>query len=133
MVSPAKDVKAPSLTKFQWSSVTDPSGGVTYNFQLSQDPNFGTIILKKDGLTETSYQLTDTEKLKSASQARPYYWRVQAVDGASNVSAWSTPQTFVVGYIMPQWLLVIIYIAAAIFIFAVGLFVGRKWGRGYGF
>ena len=126
---PAKGAKADSPAKFQWNPVTSPNGEVTYNFQISQDSGFSVILIDKKALTSTGYQLSDQEKLKSAGANNPYYWRVQAVDSAGDVSPWSNPSTFTVGYIMPAWLLYFIYAVIAIVVFGIGFVVGRRSAR----
>jgi hypothetical protein len=121
-----KDDSLPALANFQWSPVTDPSG-VTYMLQVSQDPGFNAVILQKSLASDsTSYQLTAQEELKSTGKDKPYYWRVRAVDGASNEGPWSATQSFTVGYIMPSWIMYFIYAVAAIVLFGAGFFVGRR-------
>ena len=79
-----------------WQDVTDPSMPVTYSLQLASDPNFSNIVLKKEGLTDSDYTLNEEEKLAAVKQETPYYWRVKAIDSASNESEWSTPWSFYV-------------------------------------
>jgi hypothetical protein len=129
---PLRDAKADSPARFQWNPITSPNGAVTYNFQISQDSSFNVASVDKKGLNSTSYQLSDQEKLKSAGKDKPYYWRVQAVDEAGDIGLWSNPSTFTVGYILPNWLLYVIYAAAGVIVFIVGFFVGRLTKRGYG-
>ena len=45
----------------------------------------------------SEYTLTDYEKLAPAGQ-KAYYWRVRAVDGASNEGEWSSVGLFYVGF-----------------------------------
>ncbi len=101
LASPAKDANVPALANFQWSPVTDPSG-VTYTLQIARDAGFNSIVVQKTGLTTPSYQLTEQEKLDSTGKDKPYYWRVKAIDGASNESPWSTALTFTVGFHLPN-------------------------------
>ncbi|MFH1030965.1 MAG: hypothetical protein V1767_00110, partial [Chloroflexota bacterium] len=68
----------------RWSSVTDPSG-VIYTVQIDVNPDFVQPVLEKSGLAGTSYTLTKMEALPYGQ----YYWRVRAIDGASNASAWT--------------------------------------------
>jgi len=128
LLSPEKGAKTEPVVKFQWQAVTDPSG-VTYTFQLSQDPGFNNLILNKTGLTTNFYQMTEEEKLKPAGEDKPYYWRVKATDGAFNESDWSPAQTFVTGFIMPAWGLYLIYVAVAVVVFIIGFIVGRRTRR----
>jgi hypothetical protein len=81
---------------FDWSDVTDPSG-VSYNLQVASDADFSAIAAEKSGLPLSEYTLTEGEKLAPAGQ-KAYYWRVKAVDGASNEGKWSTVGLFYVGF-----------------------------------
>jgi hypothetical protein len=128
LVSPAQDDKADSLALFQWSPVSDPSG-VTYVFQLAQDSGFSTLLIEKSGLTVTKYQITEKDKLASTGTDKPYYWRVKAIDGASNESSWSAPQSFVVGFILPSWLWYVIYAVAGLLLLGIGFVVGMRVER----
>ena len=82
----------------RWAAVEDPSG-VTYNVQLATDPEFSDIVLDKKGLSSPTYKLTGEEALASGK----YYWRVQAVDGASNAGPYSVAYEMNSG-IIPIWL-----------------------------
>jgi hypothetical protein len=83
----------------QWTPVEDPSG-VTYNLQIATDPNFTNIILEKKGLRGPSYTLGEEEALERGQ----YYWRAQAVDGASNPGPYS-PAFEVNSGIIPLWVI----------------------------
>jgi hypothetical protein len=125
---PARDAKADSPAKFQWNLVASPNGAVTYRFQISKDPGFSAAVVDQTGLTDNSIQLSDQVKLESAGKDNPYYWRVQAVDAAGDVSPWSTASTFTVGFIWPTWLVYLIYAIAGIVLFVLGFLAGR-WRR----
>jgi hypothetical protein len=112
-------------TSFVWSPVTDPSG-VTYNLEVATDSAFQNIILEKSDLKDAEYTLTPSEELKPVSQQSPYYWRVRAVDGAGNESPWTVPQSFYVGFILPQWGLYIIIGIAALILALFTFWLGRK-------
>jgi hypothetical protein len=116
------NVNAGSTPEFIWQAVTDPSG-VTYTLQISKDITFNTVAIEKKGLTVPDYQLTEAEKLQSASKSEPYYWRVQAIDGASNASTFSAPQTFWVGFILPTWGLYLIFGVCVLIAFFLGFFL----------
>ena len=83
----------------RWAPVEDPSG-VTYNVQLANDPEFLDIVVDKKGLSSPTYKLTGEEALDRGK----YYWRVQAVDGASNAGPFSSVHELNSG-IIPIWLL----------------------------
>jgi len=93
---PEMGVKAEQPVLFDWEDVTDPSG-VTYTFQIATDADFSLLVLEKEGLTSSQYTLTEAEKLASTKKEAPYYWRVKAIDDASNESEWSGTGTFYVG------------------------------------
>jgi len=80
---------------FDWGDVTDPSG-VSYTLQVASDADFTTIVLEREGLTDSEYTLAEGEKLEPTGK-KAYYWRVKAVDGASNESEWAFPWLFYVG------------------------------------
>ena len=104
---PAYGDRAKSQAYFDWDDVLDPSFPVTYTLQVTTSESFATIVLEKTGLTESEYTLTEGEKLNSTSKEAPYYWRVQAVDGAGNESGWTTVGPFYVGFPfnIPGWAL----------------------------
>ncbi len=108
---------------FDWEDVTDPSG-ITYTFQVATDANFSAIIFEKTGLVSSEYTVTKADKLRSSGSGVPYYWRVKAVDGASNESAGSTAQSFYYFYGWPEWLrytvLAVVWILTGFFCFKVG-------------
>jgi hypothetical protein len=107
----------PSL---EWSKVTDPSG-VSYNLQLDSDPEFGNPLIELSGITVTKYTLKKNEALPRGQ----YYWRVQAVDGASNTSEWTDPVLLISGKVSPLlFILIVVLVVAAI---GVGLFFLIRW------
>jgi len=82
--------------RFDWDDVTDPSG-VSYTLQVASDIDFNSLVVDKQGLPLSEYTLTGGEKLAPAGQ-KAYYWRVKAVDGASNEGQWSPVGLFYVGF-----------------------------------
>ncbi|MFC1971103.1 IPT/TIG domain-containing protein [Chloroflexota bacterium] len=81
---------------FDWRDVTDPSLPITYVLQVGSNQSFTSIVLEKNGLSASDYILTKDERLPAVKKDNPYYWRVKAVDSASNESDWSTPLSFYV-------------------------------------
>jgi hypothetical protein len=65
--------------------------------------DFSQPILNKTDITGNRYTLTATEALPSGQ----YYWRVKAIDGASNESSWSQVRLLKSG-LMPLWALALI-------------------------
>jgi len=107
---------------FEWVAVTDLSG-VNYSLQISTQSDFATTLLSKENLVESKYTLTDVEALSRAK----YYWRVKAIDGASNDSGWTQSIEFKAG-LMPLWAFILIVIVAVLFLTRLVFFV-RKKGR----
>ena len=93
LVAPADDSQTDVQPTFKWSGVTDPSS-VTYDLQIARDNNLSQVVLSKMGLSQVSYQLSQSEALDLIKQANPYYWHIRAVDGASNASDWTATRSF---------------------------------------
>jgi hypothetical protein len=93
---PANNSETRAEAYLDWADVNDPSTPVVYSLQIASDHNFSSLVLEKEGLTESEYTLTKDERLAAAKQGLPYYWRVKARDSASNESEWSEPWTFFV-------------------------------------
>ncbi len=126
LATPVTDKKAKQPVVFEWNAVTDASG-VTYVLQISQDAAFGTLVVEqKSGLADTTYTMTDAEKLGNSGSNTPYYWRVLAVDNAGNVGAWSTANTFTIGFIWPGWMVHVWYVLGIIIALILGLWLGRR-------
>ena len=125
LVLPVDKFKPKQPIPFTWGAVTDPSGA-TYTLQISQDPSFATVILEKTGLTTAGYTMSTAEKLKSAGAKTPYYWRVKATDLAGNVGAWSTSNTFTIGFMWPSWIIYVWGGLAIIVALILGLWIGRR-------
>jgi hypothetical protein len=87
---------AEEKARFDWGDVTDPSG-VSYTLQVASDVDFNNIVVEKKNLPVSEYSLTEGEELAPAGQ-KAYYWRVRAVDGASNEGGWSLVGLFYVGF-----------------------------------
>ena len=91
LVLPENGARQGSRPSFEWEAVDDPSG-VTYILQIATDHSFSTLVLNKEGLTQSQYTLAREEGLPSTDSESPYHWRVRAIDGASNASNWSSPK-----------------------------------------
>jgi hypothetical protein len=128
MLLPEDDTKASSTATFEWGAVTDPSEPVTYSLQVAADSDFATILVQQTGIEETTYTLTKDERLESTKQEEPYYWRVQAVDGADNESGWTAPDSFYVGFsfAIGGWAQYLLMGIGAIILVLIGILVGRR-------
>jgi hypothetical protein len=104
---------------FEWSAVTDPSG-VNYSLQVSSQSDFATTLVSKDNLVDSKYTLAEDEALSRGT----YYWRVKAIDGASNDSGWTQSIEFKAG-LMPLWAFIIIIIIGVAFLVRLFFFVRK--------
>jgi hypothetical protein len=87
-LSPASGASLTSPLTISWSAVTDPSGILGYNWQVSTSSTFPTVALQNstnDGITQDTV---------SGLPNGTYFWRVQAVNGAFVKSAWSAARSF---------------------------------------
>lgn len=126
LMLPEEAGKAKQPVIFDWQDITDDSG-VTYTFQLSTDSAFATLVLEQTGLTTSDFTLTEAQELESVSGDAPYHWRVKAVDGAGNESAWSAA-TFTVGFSLelPLWAIIVISVVGGLGLLALGFWLGRR-------
>src|SRR5207244_3927943 len=88
-LAPADGASVQVPFTISWSAVSDPSGIVAYNWQVSPSSSFTTVILQNS----TSGQTQDTV---SGLATGTYFWRVQAVNGAFVQGTWSLPRSFTV-------------------------------------
>lgn len=124
--------------KFDWrgdasdpsKEVSDDSLPITYTLQIATEEDFSenSIVLEKIGLTQSEYTITEEEKLESVSKDAPYYWRVRAIDGASNESQWSGIGSFYVGSVwaLSQRTIYVIIGIGALLLAVFGFWLGRK-------
>jgi hypothetical protein len=139
---PYMDDKADSQAYFDWEDVTTDIDGqpeqslpITYELQIATNENFTSPLVNKKGITTSEYTLTEDEALESTSDEIPtYYWRVRAVDAASNTSDWTGAGRFTVGFSfnfdMSGWLLYVLIGIGAVILFFVGFWLGRRGGGG---
>jgi len=127
---PAIDTKPEHPITFKWQDVTD-SSGATYNMQVAEDKNFASIVLAKEGLTQPEYMLTKDERLESTETDTPYWWRVRAIDGASNMSGWSAAKSFTVGFVptIPDWTKYILGTLGGLLLFFIIFLLVRRRGK----
>jgi hypothetical protein len=93
LLTPPNESQADVRPSFTWSAVDDPSG-VSYNLQVAKDIGFTLLAIFKQGLKTPNYETAAAEQLELTKKISPYYWRVKAIDGAGNESAWTSPTTF---------------------------------------
>ncbi|MGZ7103245.1 MAG: hypothetical protein ACXVJ1_14505 [Candidatus Angelobacter sp.] len=87
-LSPASGASLTSPLTISWSAVTDPSGILGYNWEVSTSSTFPTIAL------QNSTNVGITQDTVSGLPNGTYFWRVQAVSGAFVKSAWSAARSF---------------------------------------
>jgi len=98
LLLPEDDTETEAQVYFDWGNVSDDSLPVTYALQVASSGDFtpSSIVLEKTGLTASEYTVTQGEKLEPAEEEALYYWRVRAIDGASNDGEWSAAGSFYV-------------------------------------
>ncbi|HEX9487937.1 MAG TPA: hypothetical protein VF976_12790 [Gemmatimonadales bacterium] len=77
-----------------WSAVSDPSGIVAYNWQVSPSSSFAPVVLQNS-------TMGPTQDTVSGLANGTYFWRVQAVNGALVQGAWSQAWSFSVTGVGP--------------------------------
>ena len=112
---------------FTWVGVTDPSG-VSYVLQIATDASFANVVVQKQALAAPQYRLQGTESLKATGKDAPYYWRVSAIDQASNQSAFSAANSFSVS-VFPAWAMWLLIGVGALIVLLVVLYIGVRIGR----
>ncbi len=132
---PQMGAKPKQPVSFDWDDVTDDSSPVTYTLQIATSKDFATsaMVLEKKGLTKSGYTLTSAEQLESRTKEEPYYWRIRAVDAASNESAWTGAGEFYVGAPtiigaegMPTWVLYTLIGLGGVLLVIIGFWLGRR-------
>ena len=115
-----------------WEDATDSSAPVTYSVQVSASESFTSLLIDKTGLGTSQYIITDSEML-SFTAGQTYYWRERAVDAASNASAWTGANAFVVeqGFSFSGWVMWVTIAAVGVILFLVGIWIGRKTAYSY--
>jgi len=81
-----------------WADVTDPSG-VRYAFEVDTTSAFSGPVEARNTLTDSGFTLPNMQ----GSEPFPgptAYWRVRAIDGVGNLSAWSSTRSIVT--LVPQ-------------------------------
>jgi len=88
-LSPADGASVTEPFTISWTAVSDPSGIVGYNWQVSSSSAFTSVLLQNstNGATQDSV---------SGLANGTYFWRVQAANGAFEQGTWSQPRSFVV-------------------------------------
>jgi len=87
--SPADGAIVTQPFTISWTAVSDPSGIVAYNWQVSSSSAFTSVLLQSstNGATQAAV---------SGLADGSYFWRVQGVNGDFVQGAWSQPRSFTV-------------------------------------
>ncbi len=96
LISPISGARLTTAESFEWEGVTDPSG-VKYMFEIGADEQFSTMILTENNISTTQFSLSEEQQNQLRPGKTPFYWRVKAIDGASNAGQWSDVNSFEVG------------------------------------
>src|SRR4051794_25783467 len=88
-ISPSDGAIVTQPFVISWAAVSDPSGIVAYNWQVSSSSAFTSVLLQ----SSTNGAVQDTV---SGLADGAYFWRVQAVSGDFVQGAWSQPSSFTV-------------------------------------
>jgi hypothetical protein len=90
LVSPTNGAMVNTATpSLDWSDSTDASGVVSYRVQVASDSGFNSLVVNVSGLAASAYTTV-------ALAQGTWYWRVKAVDGAGNESAWTAGRNFII-------------------------------------
>jgi hypothetical protein len=133
--SEAPPVPAPLLPKmganvkppisFDWEDITDDSLPITYILQIAASSEFSaaSMVLEKQGLMESKHTVAKAEATKLVEQEAPYYWRVRAIDAASNEGEWASASRFSIApsFTMPSWAIYAIIVLGVVLIFGFGI------------
>lgn len=87
--TPADGASVTEPLALSWQPVTDPSGIIAYNWEVSATSTFASILLQNS----TNGATQDT---LSGLANGTYFWHVQAVSGAFVQGAFSAPRSFTV-------------------------------------
>jgi len=113
---------------FQWSAVNDTSGISCYYLQIAKDEYFTDLFLSVDNIAAKPNEPTVSYELPkgNALGQGTYYWRVRAVDRASNPGAWSATYSLRAGK-LPLWAFIgIIILGVGVIGFLSYYFIVRK-------
>ncbi|MCX5996990.1 MAG: hypothetical protein NTV42_05095 [Chloroflexi bacterium] len=112
------------ITAMNWS-VSGDQTGVNYSLQISRTADFVNVVVNKDGIVGTTYNL-DRSNLASAGT---YYWRVRASNETGDVSPWSNYWAFEFVPTSPLVMAIavtILILILAMLIFAVLAIINRN-------
>lgn len=125
-------VKEGAEILIDWEDVTDESMPVTYTLQIANDAGFSAegILLEKTGLTDSEY-LVDSSTTRLLHPRSSYYWRIRAVDSASNAGEWTKTSEIIITPVseMPDWLMYTLAVIGGLFILFIWYMIRRTGKR----
>jgi hypothetical protein len=93
LTAPGDDARAGSVPAFSWLPV---KRAAKYEFQLSADDDFGSVVL---GQGRGSFQTVNTfATIDKTLPNGTYHWRVRAIDGRDNAGRWSPPRSLTISW-----------------------------------
>lgn len=129
-LSPEMEAEVKSPISFDWKDVTDDSPPVIYTLQIATSKDFSaaSLVLEKKELAKSEYTVTEDEEQKLVGQETPYYWRIRAIDGASNEGEWTGAGEFYIAssFALPTWALYTLIGLGGLSLFALGYWLGRR-------
>ena len=127
---PAMGVETKLPVSFDWRDVTADSPPVTYTLQVATDREFSasSIVLEQKGLNKSEYTVTEGEAIELIGQEAPYYWRIRAIDAASNEGDWTGAGEFYVStsFSLPSWVIYTLLGLGGLVLFGIGYWMGRR-------
>jgi hypothetical protein len=111
-----------------WEDVTDKSLPVTYTLQLARDASFSerSILLEMKDLTESEY-LVESSINQQLQPRQTYYWRLRAVDSASNTGEWTETGEIIIVPVsqVPDWLMYLLAVLGGLSILFIWYLIRR--------
>ena len=92
--APANGASVTVPLTISWSAVTDPSGILAYNWQVSVSSTMTPVV-------QLDSTMGETQDTVSGLANGTYFWRVQAVSNDFVTGAWSSPRSFTVTGVGP--------------------------------
>jgi len=90
--TPSNGASVQSFPAITWGAV---AGAANYEYQISADPGFASIILGSGTGKGTSTTYSTAAALDAAVPDGTYFWRVRAVDAKDNFGPWSPSRRIV--------------------------------------
>lgn len=90
VLGPATGAQLVEPLTFSWSAVSDPSGILGYNIEISTSSTFQVVVLH-DSTNDGTTQVTE-----SGLPNGTYYWHVDVVNGAFVTGPWSPTRSFTI-------------------------------------